>query len=35
LEKKKQNNLIRDFKRETNTFVDPEKQIKHEEMEKE
>ena len=30
-----EDNLIRDFKRETNTFLDPEKQIKHEEMEKE
>ena len=30
-----EDNLIRDFQRETNTFLDPEKQIKHEEMEKE
>ena len=30
-----EDNLIRDFQRETNTFIDPEKQIKHEEMEKE
>lgn len=29
-----EDNLIRDFQRETNTFLDPEKQIKHEEMEK-
>ena len=27
--------LIRDFQKETNTFIDPEKQIKHEEREKE
>lgn len=30
-----EDNLIRDFQRETNTFIDPEKQIKHEEREKE
>ena len=30
-----EDNLIRDFQRETNTFIDSEKQIKHEEMEKE
>ena len=30
-----EDNLIRDFQRETNTFLDPEKQIKHEEMERE
>ncbi len=30
-----EDNLIRDFQKETNTFLDPEKQIKHEEMEKE
>ena len=30
-----EDNLIRDFQKETNTFIDPEKQIKHEEMEKE
>ena len=30
-----EDNLIRDFQRETNTFLDPKKQIKHEEMEKE
>lgn len=30
-----EDNLVRDFQRETNTFLDPEKQIKHEEMEKE
>lgn len=30
-----EDNLVRDFQRETNTFIDPEKQIKHEEMEKE
>ncbi len=35
LQKKAQYSLIRDFQRETNTFLDPEKQIKHEEMEKE
>lgn len=29
-----EDNLIRDFQRETNTFLDPERQIKHEEMEK-
>lgn len=28
-----EDNLIRDFQRETNTFIDPEKQIKHEERE--
>ena len=27
--------LIRDFQKETNTFIDPVKQIKHEEREKE
>ena len=30
-----EDNLIRDFQKEINTFIDPEKQIKHEEMEKE
>ena len=30
-----EDNLIRDFQKETNTFIDPERQIKHEEMEKE
>ena len=30
-----EDNLIRDFQRETNTFIDPEKQIKHEKREKE
>lgn len=30
-----EDNLIRDFQKETNTFLDPEKQIKHEEKEKE
>jgi len=30
-----EDNLIRNFQKETNTFIDPEKQIKHEEMEKE
>ena len=30
-----EDNLIRDFQRETNTFIDPEKQIKHEERKKE
>ena len=30
-----EDNLIRDFQRETNTFIDPEKQIKHEGIEKE
>ena len=30
-----EDNLIRDFQKETNTFIDPEKQIKHEEREKE
>ena len=30
-----EDNLIRDFQKETNTFIDPEKQIKREEMEKE
>lgn len=30
-----EDNLIRDFQRETNTFIDPEKQIKYEEREKE
>ena len=30
-----EDNLVRDFQLETNTFLDPEKQIKHEEMEKE
>ena len=28
-----EDNLVRDFQRETNTFLDPEKQIKHEEKE--
>ena len=28
-----EDNLIRDFQKETNTFIDPEKQIKHEEKE--
>lgn len=28
-------NLIRDFQKETNIFIDPEKQIKHEERERE
>ncbi len=27
-------NLVRDFQKETNTFIDPEKQIKHEDREK-
>ena len=27
--------VIRDFEKETHTFIDPEKQIKHEEREKE
>ena len=30
-----EDNLIRDFQKETNTFIDPEKQIKREEMETE
>ena len=30
-----EDNLIRDFQKATNTFIDPEKQIKHEEREKE
>ena len=30
-----EDNLIRDFQKETNTFIDPLKQIKHEEREKE
>ena len=30
-----EDNLIRDFEKQTHTFIDPEKQIKHEEMEKE
>ena len=30
-----EDNLIRDFQKETNTFIDPEKQIKHEERERE
>jgi len=30
-----EDNLIRDFQKETNTFMDPEKQMKHEEREKE
>lgn len=30
-----EDNLIRDFQMETNTFIDPEKQIKHEDREKE
>ena len=30
-----EDNLVRDFQKETNTFIDPEKQIKHEEREKE
>ena len=30
-----EDNLIRDFQEETNIFIDPEKQIKHEEREKE
>ena len=30
-----EDNLIRDFQRETNTFIEPEKQIKHEERERE
>ena len=30
-----EDNLIRDFQKETNTFIDPEKQLKHEEKEKE
>ena len=30
----KEDNLVRDFQKETNTFMDPEKQIKHEEREK-
>lgn len=29
-----EDNLIRDFEKETHTFIDPEKQIKHEEREK-
>lgn len=29
-----EDNLIIDFQKETNTFIDPEKQIKHEEREK-
>src|SRR5699024_4819093 len=30
-----EDNLVRDFQKKTNTFIDPEKQIKHEEREKE
>lgn len=30
-----EDNLVRDFQNETNTFIDSEKQIKHEEREKE
>ena len=30
-----EDNLIRDFQKETNTFIDPEKQIKNEERGKE
>lgn len=30
-----EDNLIRDFQKETNTFIDPEKQLEHEKMEKE
>lgn len=30
-----EDNLIRDFQKETNTFLDPEKQISKEEREKE
>ena len=30
-----EDNLIRDFQKETNTFLNPEKQIRHEEIEKE
>ena len=30
-----EDNLVRDFQKETNSFIDPEKQIKHEEREKE
>ena len=30
-----EDNLIRDFQKETNTFLDAEKQLKHEEREKE
>lgn len=30
-----EDNLIRDFQKETNTYLDAEKQIKHEEMKKE
>ena len=30
-----EDNLVRDFQKETNTFIDPEKQIKHEKREKE
>lgn len=30
-----EDNLVRDFQKETNTFINPEKQIKHEEREKE
>lgn len=30
-----EDNLVRDFQKETNTFIDPERQIKHEEREKE
>lgn len=30
-----ENNLIRDFQKETHTFIDSEKQIKHEERERE
>ena len=30
-----EDNLVRDFQKETNTFIDLEKQIKHEEREKE
>ena len=28
-----EDNLVRDFQKETNTFINPEKQIKHEEKE--
>ncbi|MCI8272733.1 MAG: hypothetical protein HFJ55_01465 [Clostridia bacterium] len=31
---KAEDNLIRDFQEETNTFLDAEKQLKHEEREK-
>lgn len=30
-----EDNLVRDFQKETNTFLDAEKQLKHEEREKE